>query len=181
MINLKCHDLKHQIRQLREKDSISPSTLSEIEKEIDIYDSSVKTGNEAVDVILTEKSLLCKKDQIKLTCMADCSGLSYISDSDIYSLLGNALDNAINAVMALPVQSRNISLVIKKTNSFTSISIINPYQGRITINEDGLPETSKDTDYHGYGMKSIKMIVEKYNGNLQIEAKDNMFTLSILF
>lgn len=181
LINLKCHDLKHQIRSLRAKDSISPSTLSEIEKEIDIYDSSVKTGNEAVDVILTEKSLLCKKDQIKLTCMADCSGLSYISDSDLYSLLGNALDNAINAVMALPVESRNISLVIKKTNSFTSISIVNPYKGKLAMNEEGLPETSKNTDYHGYGMKSIKMIVEKYDGNLQIGAKDNVFSLSILF
>lgn len=95
LINLKCHDLKYQIRKLRKNEKeVDRDVLQEIENSIGIYDSVVHTGNNALDVILTEKSLICEKENIQLTCMADHENFNFISPTDIYSLFGNALDNA---------------------------------------------------------------------------------------
>lgn len=183
LINLKCHDLKHQIRAYGEKGSINPSTAKEIEGMISIYDSKVKTGNEALDLILTEKSLKCQKNDIKLTCMADCSKLSFIADEDLYSLFGNAIDNAIEAVMKIQEKDkRNINVIVRNINRFVSILVENYYDGTIDLDKDGFPITTKgDKDYHGYGLRSIQMIVGKYSGDLKIEAKKDVFDLSVMF
>ena len=183
LINIKCHDLKHQIREYASKSYVNKDTISGIENLINIYDSTVQTGNEVLDLILTEKSLLCQKKEILLTCLADCSKLNFISNEDLYSLFGNAIDNAIEAVVKInDKEKRSINLIIRNVHSFVTITIENYYQGEIYLNNDGLPITTKDNkDYHGFGMKSIKLLVNKYNGDLKITTKKNIFTLSILF
>ena len=183
MINLKCHDLKHQIREFASKSSISQETINGLEDLINIYDSNMKTGNEALNLILTEKSLLCQKQNIKLTCLADCTKLGFINNEDLYSLFGNAIDNAIEAVMKInDPEKRSINLIVRNVHSFISITIENYYVGEIFLDSNGLPKTTKSNkDYHGFGTKSIKMIVNKYNGDLKITTKKNIFTLAILF
>ena len=180
---MKCHDLRHQIREYGKKSAISPESINDLEQMINIYDSNVKTGNETLDLILTEKSLLCQKKNIKLTCLADCSKIGFIVDSDLYSLFGNAVDNAIEAVMKIQNDDkRNISLIVRNVENYLSISIENYYEGEIKFGNDGLPLTTKfDTNYHGYGVKSIKYIVDKYHGTLSITAKKDIFKLYILF
>jgi|LAHS01.1.fsa_nt_gb signal transduction histidine kinase len=183
LINLKCHDLKHQIREVGSQGNIDQSALKNIENIISIYDSNVETGNAALNLILTEKSLLCTQKGIKLTCLADCSKLSFIANPDLYSLFGNIIDNAIEAVLKIDdKEQRNISLIVKNVNSFVSINEVNYYKGDIHLDYQGLPETTKsDKNYHGFGMKSIKMIVDQYHGDLTISSHDQLFSLSILF
>ncbi len=183
LINLKCHDLKHQIHEYAGKVNISQSTVNDLEKMIEIYDSKVKTGNDCLDLILTEKSLLCQKKNINLTCLADCSKLSFISESDLYSLFGNAIDNAIEAVCKIEdIRKRNISVVVRNIHSFVSINIENYYEGNIKLDENNLPiSTKSDSNYHGFGTKSINFIVKKYNGSLEISLDNNIFSLAILF
>ena len=183
LINLKCHDLKHQIHEYAGKVNISQSTVNDLEKMIEIYDSKVKTGNDCLDLILTEKSLLCQKKNINLTCLADCSKLSFISESDLYSLFGNAIDNAIEAVCKIEdIRKRNISVVVRNIHSFVSINIENYYEGNITLDENNLPiSTKSDSNYHGFGTKSIDFIVKKYNGSLEISLDNNIISLAILF
>ena len=65
---------------------------------LDTYDSSFNTGNKSLDVVLTEKKLLCDNKGIKFFCMADGKLLNGIKVSDIYSLFGNAIDNAIECL-----------------------------------------------------------------------------------
>lgn len=182
LLNLKCHDLKHQVREYTEKRSIDSQYIDDLVSLINIYDSSVKTGNEALDLILTEKSLLCHKNQINITCLADCSKLGFVSNSDLYSLFGNIIDNAIEAVTKLTDHhKREINLVVKNVNNFVSIDIENYYQGKIELDSDGLPKTTKDNEnYHGFGLKSVLMIVNKYNGDLHINVDNSIFSLSIL-
>lgn len=148
---------------------------------ISIYDADVKTGNEAIDIILTEKNLLCCNKKIKLTCMADCKKLFFIDDSDLYVLFGNALDNAIEAVSKIDnKEKRYIGFTVYNHNDMISINVNNFYSGEISLDKDGLPITTKDNkDYHGFGMKSIKMIVDKYHGDVSIVTKDNIFNLNI--
>lgn len=61
-----------------------------------------RTGNETLDIVLTDKLLYCEKNNVTITCIADGKSLSFMSEEDIYSLFGNALDNAVLAVEQLP-------------------------------------------------------------------------------
>lgn len=180
MINLKCHDLKHQIRELGGK-SLAQREISEIENMISIYDAPVHTGNEALDIILTEKSLYCNKRRIKLYCIVDGGLLSFMSDPDLYSVFGNLLDNAIEAVEGLPEEKRFINLSVRTVNGFTRISTSNCLVSE-PVFEGGLPRTTKDDkENHGYGMKSIRLVCRKYDGELDIRTEGGMFTVNIVF
>lgn len=183
LINIKCHDLKHQIRNFGNKANISNETVKELENIINIYDSNIKTNNDALDLILTEKSLLCQKKNINLKCFADCSKLNFITEADLYSLFGNMIDNAIEAVTKIEdVNKRSISLIVRNALSCTSIFISNYYEGKIILDNNGMPKTTKlNNGYHGYGLKSIKLIVDKYNGDFKIDIKDSIFMIQILF
>ena len=183
LINIKCHDLKHQIREFGSKENVDKNAIKELENIIKIYDSNIKTGNEALDLILTEKSLICTKNHILLKFYGDCECLSFMEKVDLYSLFGNAIDNAIEAVSKENDENlKTINLIVRGVHSLITIRVENYFTGNIILNQEGLPiTTKKDRDYHGYGLKSIKYIVEKYNGDFRINIEDNIFSLSILF
>ena len=184
MINMKCHDMRHQIYNIRNMQQLNQDALNDIEKAISVYDSSVKAGNSALDVLLTEKNLYCEKNNIDLTYMADGECLDFMQESDIYSLFGNAIDNAIEAVIKLSDdEKRIIGVKVCAVGNMITVNIHNFYEYDIRFNhETGLPETSKkNKNIHGYGMKSIRYIVEKYDGSLSVKAKDGIFRLDILF
>ncbi len=69
---------------------VDPAALADVAREVDVYDAAVHTGNEALDTILTEKSLVCQREGITLTCVADGSALDFMAPADIYALFGNA-------------------------------------------------------------------------------------------
>lgn len=182
IINQKCHDLRHQIRTLRKGAAVvDGAALKEIEKAVAIYDAAVKTGNGALDVILTEKSLLCEKNGIILTCMADGGIIDFMAPGDVYSLFGNALDNAMEAVGRISEpERRSIGLSLRQKGMMVSIHVENCFEGSLSF-EDGLPQTSKeDKSYHGFGMKSMQTIAEKYGGFLTASTKSGVFNLDIV-
>lgn len=183
LINIKCHDLKHQIAAIRAMpdDEKKEASLKDIENAVMIYDSVAKTGNDTLDLILSEKSLICEKHHIKFSYMANIDRLGAIDDLDLYSLLGNALDNAIEEVVNLDdPEMRIISLNIENSGDLIRLHIENYTANNITF-EDGLPVTTKaDKKYHGFGIKSIRYITEKYKGHFNLYIKDNIFNLDIL-
>ena len=181
LINMKCHDLKHQVRDIGTKSALSEDAVKEIENLIQIYDAALRMGNEALDVIITEKMLSCNKNGIKLSCIVDGKSLSFMREDDIYSLFGNLIDNAVDAVLSLEESKRVISLKVREVGTMLSVNVHNYYEHKIEF-EDGLPVTTKqDKAYHGYGMKSVKYICNKYGGDLSIMAADNVFNINILF
>ncbi|WP_099467120.1 ATP-binding protein [Konateibacter massiliensis] len=182
LINIKCHDLKKRLEQYEDRIiGITPEEIEEMKQVISIYDTSVKTGNDILDTILTERSLICEKKGICFSCIADGGSLDFLSTGDLYALFANAVDNAMEAVSQLEdANDRIISLSVRKRLGLVAISIDNYYRkGKLEF-EDGLPKTTKHNEiYHGYGMKSIQMIVQKYEGEMTIRA-DEMFHLAIL-
>jgi hypothetical protein len=181
LINLKCHDLKQQIRQMGQNASISQQACVEIEKIISIYDLNVQTGNKTLDIILTEKSLLCNQNHIELSCIADGKWLEFMNEIDLYSMFGNAIDNAIEAVMKLEKAMRVINLTVKTLQGGLNISLYNYFRTDLVF-DNGFPRTTKSNkDYHGFGMKSIQRVVDKYDGYLSITTDENIFTLNIFF
>lgn len=182
IINLKCHDLRHQIRRLRTgSENVNKDSLREIENAVRIYDSAVCTGNDALDVILTEKSLLCEKEDIRMTCIADGGKIGFLSPGDIYALFGNALDNAIEAARNLAdTDRRSISVNVHSQGRLLSIHVENCFNGELRFQNE-LPQTIKeDTACHGFGMRSMRLIAEKYGGYLAVGAEDNVFRLDIV-
>lgn len=181
IINEKCHDMRHQLRALRRGGEIDDKSLAEIESSINIYDSVVKTGLDALDVVLTDKSLRCRAKSIKLSCIADGELLSFMEKSDLYSLFGNALENAIEYVEKLDIEEKRfISLVIKGRDELVSVHIENYFEGEIEF-IDGLPLSTKgDDNFHGFGIKSMKRIVDKYDGKMNIVVEDKLFKQNIL-
>ena len=181
-INHKCHDLKHQIRALKQVGQDERNQyIDELEGAIDIYDAVVETGNEVVNTILSEKSLNCERRKIKLSCIVDASHLDFMGTLDIYAIMGNALDNAIENVSKYQdADKRVISLEIKTVGDFLSIQTNNYCEGEVEI-RGGLPVTTKrDREYHGFGMKSMRHLADKYGGSLAVGVRDNVFTLQIL-
>lgn len=183
LINQKCHDLKHQIRIIRklEQDEIE-QYVKEVEQSVHIYEAIAKTGNEVLDTILTEKSLYCASHDITISCVADGVQLGFINTLDLYSFLGNALDNAIEAVEKFEEkEKRQIDVVIFKRQQFVVVNILNPIADNVEF-RGGLPVTTKDDkDYHGFGMKSMKHVIKKYDGFLNIKTDDGCFQLEVLF
>lgn len=179
-MNVLCHDLKHKIKKLRlEECGLSEEELSQLEKTIAVYDCRVKTGCDPLDVILTEKSLYCNKNGIKFTCLANGAAVSFIGASDLYSLFGNILSNAIDAVSRIDDEERrSVNLTVREAGGMAVVLAENFYDGEIRFKE-GMPQTQKG-GAHGYGMKSIKMLAEKYGGETSCTASGGVFRLSLM-
>ncbi|MGL5260205.1 MAG: GHKL domain-containing protein [Lachnospiraceae bacterium] len=182
-INRKSHDLKHQIRALQSitDDKIKQEYITELEKDLMIYDTALETGNRALDVVLMEKGLFCKDHKIQWSCMIDGKKLDFIKVEEIYSLFGNALDNAIEAVLKInDVEKRVISVKVIEHNKIVMIQIQN-YCEEILEFEDGIPITTKENkEEHGYGMRSIRYTVEKYDGVITTQLKNQIFILQMM-
>ena len=103
-----------------------------------------------------------------------------MAPADIYALFGNALDNAIEAVRG--AKRRSISLVVRRAMGVVSVSVENYYAPDAQPSfEDGLPQTTKaDKANHGFGMRSMRAIAERYGGTLVARAEDGVFHLDIM-
>lgn len=183
LLNTKYHDLKHYIAALRVQKNVQNrnQVLDELEASVRAFDSAVHTGNETLDAVLTEKSLYCQDMKVVLTCVADGTLLRGMAAVDLYVMLGNVLDNAIECVTGLEdVQRRIISVAIFRVQDMVKIQIENPYDIEPVFQND-LPVTTKaDKSSHGFGVKSIKTVAERYGGYVTATAEDGLFTLHIL-
>jgi hypothetical protein len=183
LVNQKYHDLKHQITLLRSRMNAESgmAVLDQMENEIKAYEAQNKTGNKVLDTMLTAKSLQCQASRISLTCVADGHALDFMDPLDLSALFGNALDNAIESVAKIDDPGKRlIHVTVARQKQFVRVRVENCYIGELHF-EHGAPATTKsDRRYHGYGVKSIRKIVEKYGGSTAIDAKDGWFELRIL-
>ncbi len=185
LLNIKCHDLKHQIHALAaEHKSIDERELKQISEVISVYDAGLTTGSEALNIVLMEKQARCKKEGIRLSVIADGAALSFLKDNEIYSLFGNAVDNAIEASIQVEEEKRFISIVVERKKAFVSIVIQNYClpDSTETFSRNRLPKTTKkDKENHGFGLKSIEYLVQSYDGDLQMKrTEEGIFSLDIL-
>lgn len=183
VVNQKYHDLKHQINLLRSQEDTGKSReyLDQMEHEIKVYETQNKTGNQILDAVLTNKSMVCQKREIELKVLMEGQSLSFMEDMDISALFGNMLDNAIESVSRQKEkEKRLIWLYVSREKQFVRIRTENYCDEKIQF-RNGMPVTTKkDKRLHGYGMKSICATVEKYGGSTVACQKDNWFELKIL-
>ncbi len=179
VINMKCHDLKHILDKIEGK--LTGAEAASLREAIQFYDANIKTGNEVLDVVLCEKAMTCQKSGISFSCMADGGRLDFLTPVQTYSLFGNIIDNAVEAVKPLPLEERVISLSCREEGDVLVIEESNYFSGGLKL-DHGLPATSKgDSSRHGFGTKSIQYIAAQHGGTMDIRVADNMFFLTIRF
>lgn len=168
-INIKYHDLKYKVSR-----GIPDEEIKNIG--VDFF-----TGNRALDIILTEKLMKCEKCGIRFVCSAQGELLGFLKPYHIYSLFGNAFDNAIESLVDVPeAEKREIVLNVSRFKNMCRILISNYFEGELAI-ENGLPKTKKaDSENHGYGIKSIRDVSRIYNGEMQISVENNQFNLLVI-
>ena len=188
------HDMKHYVLALKNEDDPEKraEVLNDMEQAIAIQESFMNTGNRVLDVILTTKSLQCQKKNITLNAMVDGDVLSGIHVKDICSLFGNIIDNAIEATQMLTDKDKRlITLSVRSRNQFIIIECENYTDGssvRLKKNQErrifrglSLPKTTKaDNVKHGYGLKSIAQVAEKYGGNMNCSYEDEWFKVKVI-
>lgn len=183
LTNMKCHDFKYQILQMRGQvqNEDREQILDELEQSIDVYDAIARTGNEPFDIVVTEKSMICQHKQIHFTYMADQQDLNMIDKQDIYVLFGNLLDNAIEAVSKIEqTEKRVINLSVHRKGQILYVEEYNYYEGKLRISNGMICTTKDNPSEHGYGLKSIKYIAEKYGGTVKVSCADQIFQLTVI-
>ncbi|MDR1093062.1 MAG: ATP-binding protein [Clostridiales bacterium] len=182
-LNRRYHDLKHQIGVLRSEGDPEKKAayFDELERGIKVYEAQTHTGNGVLDVVLTGKTRICAENGINFTCVANGSLLDFMDVMDICSVVGNALDNAIESVVQLPdVDKRLVKMAVYLQNGLLVLRFENYVEHKPEF-ENGLPVTTKrDKRNHGYGIKSIRSIAEKYGGSIGIRVEGDWFTLCLL-
>lgn len=182
--NREKHDLKNhlsaidtllhmnEIRKAMEHIS-SMMDLSEATKE---YSSS---GNVVIDSILNYKIQEAKQNGIAVNVelsIPECLG---ITSFDMTVILGNIIDNAINATKELE-KDKIINLLIKYNKGRLIIKINNPFNGEVKYENNRLVTLHKDNDKHGIGINNVLATLEKYSGSMEIEHLNNIFSVMIL-
>lgn len=160
-INIRYHDLKQQYSRATDEER------ARLEEEMDNLNLRYLTGNKALDITLTQKSALCGQAGIQLVCSADGSCLENMKHYHIYSLLGNALDNAIECLTQVSDASKRvITLDISRCRDMAVIRVQNYTPAPPTLRDGAIVTTKQDTEEHGYGIKSIKSIAEQYGATV---------------
>lgn len=177
------HDYKRHILTI-EAMTDSPEIKQYIQEmlgDISTYSQIGKTKNKILDVILSKYTDICAEKSIQFETDILSDNLSFINSSDISALFNNLLDNSVEAAE----QSKEKYIYLQITNTldtYHKIKIINSCDTPPTVKNGKLRTTKQDHDLHGFGIKSIKKTVNKYNGEMQWVYNDseNQFEFTII-
>ena len=162
------HDIKKYIRaeQAEEKGS----AMMELQDRLCAISCAVDVGNRVVNVILNEYLHTAKTADTELLFDIHIPDELFVTAADLYILLGNTIENALEACAELPVEKRKIQVSLKILNQMLFYKISNPF----------LPEHLERPRgrQHGYGLKNVKRCVEKHSGTMEITSENGSFCLS---
>lgn len=182
VMNHKIHDLKHQIRHIGNEYSVNDEVIRGLEKTVAEYGAFVKTGNEVLDTVFTEKNFACIANKINAKFMVDGAAFGFLSVEDINALFGNLLDNALEYLAKIDEDKRTLSVISSKTELFLKLSVENYCERTVDFDKKGFPTTDKpDKSMHGFGVKSVARIAEKYSGNVSYRVEDGLFKAQVIF
>ena len=183
VINRKYHDMKNLLLYLRANgggQDAAPA-IDELMRSIEPYGAAVSTGSDVIDVILNEKLAACAAEDIRCVPCLDGALFDFVKPLDLCTLIGNAMDNAIESCRQIPDPARRyISLHSASRAGTVLLTVRNTFQHRPDLRA-GLPATTKaDKTGHGYGLQNMAHIAEDYGGILSCRIEDEEFVLTIL-
>lgn len=183
LVKVSVHDVRHmlaRVEALAEAKRLELPDLEAVRKAVDGFDPAIRTGNDVLDVLLRSMTDLCRQNGISLSCAAYTDYLKHFDGMSLYFLFANAIDNAMESVSQVTQpDKRLIDVSIRRFGSSVAVHIWNYYTGELDF-ADGLPVTKNDRQIHGFGMKSIGLIVSRFGGALNVRAENGVFHLDML-
>lgn len=180
------HEYKNQIvcmdMLMKKKDySKLEDYIGNISDGLDAQLDMVDTNNDVVNAIFNAKYYeAIKNDVLVVLKINDLSDIK-ISDNDIVTILSNLLDNAIEAAKQCDIGKRIVKIKMLYEDAVLSIAVSNSYKAEPVLTEDGyIRTTKKDREEHGWGMRNVVAILEKYNAEYIIDYKNGEFVFSII-
>lgn len=155
------------------------SYLKELSIDLNTVDVALRTGNKMTDIILNSKISLAKSRNITVMADAHVPVSLTTSEIDLCIILGNLLDNAIEACMQLPEEKRLIRIYMDMKNTQLYMSFTNSTAQGKQKKVDGKFRTTKGRE-HGYGLVRVDTIVERNQGYLKRNSEEGAFTTEIL-
>ena len=174
------HDLKHDYLLIGSYlDNKNYAKINEIVKSRvkDLHDkvNTINSANELINTIINYKLMIAASKNIEVNCDLNVSNKIYMKDYHLNELLSNLIDNAIENCSK---NNRKISIIINE-DVFLYIEVINSIDVSV-LNTNPNLLTNKKGDIHGHGIKSIKRIVNEYNGNIKFFENALEFHASII-
>lgn len=174
------HDYRHHIQTMKvhaangEYDAID-TYLDMLDDDLTNVETVIRTGNRMADAILNSKLSLAMEKHIRVKADAKIPVTLTVSEVDLCIIIGNLLDNAIDACMELPVEQRLIRIYMEMKGNFLYLSLINTAEGKkkhsfFTTKGEG----------HGFGISRIDAIVKKYGGYIKRASEDESFSTEVL-
>lgn len=181
------HDMKNHFIAIKKIAENSNTTkindyINGLLKSIDTSNKYIETGNELLDGFLSQKMAEAEKSDIEFSIILDFRPAAFISDVDICTIFGNAIDNSIEACMKIDNPSdRYISIHSSYIAGQVVITFTNSYSGSISKVNDFPVTTKKSSAIHGFGLPSINKAIQKYDGviSINLDAK-NKFILTVM-
>ena len=174
------HDYRHHIQAM--KIHAANGEYEEIVKYLDMLDEDltnietvIKTGNKMTDAILNSKLSLAAEKQIKVKAEAKIPVSLTVSELDLCIVIGNLLDNAIDACMELPAEERLIRIYMEMKGNYLYLALTNTAGGAKKQNF----RTTKG-EGHGLGIARADAVVKKYGGYITRASEDNAFSTEVL-
>ena len=168
------HDISKYVQAVQtdcasdQADGYSESLL-QLQEALDSIQPVVDVGNHVVNVILNEYLQEAKEADTELALDVQVPHQLPITAADLYILIGNTIDNALDACAALPKEERRISIILRCQNRVVYYEISNPFP-------DGYGQQEKGR-FHGYGLKNVRRCVERYDGAMEISKEGGRFCL----
>lgn len=158
------HDIKKHIsvaEKMQDDNKAQTKYLSEVYDRMNDLFNFFHCSNKILSIILSQKISYAKSKGIKVNVSVEDVPMDFIKDFDITAIFANLWDNAIEACDKVN-ECKYIAMDISRRNDFLLINIENSYNGVIIKNKDVYTSTKPDHD--GMGLKSVRMVVEKYDG-----------------
>ena len=151
--------------------------LDELEADLTRVDAYVRSGNLMVDAILNSKLSLAKKAQIRVDCAVQLPEALVLTDTDLCVLLGNLLDNAIEACQQIEPERRWLRVYMALNQRQLYISVQNAAKEILNFNERNYITSKRGQ--HGLGLMRVKLLVDRYEGFLNLQNEPGIFAAEV--
>jgi signal transduction histidine kinase len=168
------HDVQHLLASLPES-VVLTSAAKDLQERLSTIVLPVKTISPVIDTVINIKRDQAASKGIRFDCILNIIESPQLSEDDLYVLLVNLLDNAIEHIGV----EKTIKIDMKSTKNYFLLTIANSVNNRIVDENGNLIQTEEVK--HGYGLKTIQAIVDTNAGNIRYEEKNHTFMVTLLF
>ena len=174
------HDLHNHIEAIYQcltQDDIPEAVryCEDLRAPIQEISQTVRTDDKAIDYLINSKIALAEQNKIRTKVNIEYPHNTNIRNTDLTAILGNLLDNALEASEKAPDPLRFLSLTIRRINDMLIIKVENGCSDAPTQENGHLLTSKADKTFHGWGLKSVESAADRYEGTVNTEYKDGIF------